>query len=393
LGHVNVRRIMAMARDGRIDGLSQVSASEVNGFECSYCIMGKGKRQPSPRSVIRATGPLAVVHIDLWGPTTVVSSGGAKYFLTCYDDFTRKINLTFLKAKSEAFVAMKQYIAKVDNVIKTIRSDNGGEFTSKQWEQHMLQQGIQHVKVPPDAHAQNGRVERVHLTVLDDVRTLLLNSGLPVKYWAEAANYAACTRNHTPSDNKQTPLDLWTGSNTTVDHLYTFGCKLFFRDHRQTSKLQPRDKEERLLGYVDGSHTHRRLDNTSSRVIATRDVVFASEPDFANATLQDVEFGLCKTQKLRFASVPDMLDDTEEQPSVANPPVQEKVQARNDIPRRSVRLEDQRLQDAPQLQPEMQQDNDVASDTSDESDDPLLLQPHGNICAMLAPAGNINATT
>jgi hypothetical protein len=46
LGHVNVRRIMAMARDGRIDGLSQVSVSEVNEFEFSYCIMGKGKRLP-----------------------------------------------------------------------------------------------------------------------------------------------------------------------------------------------------------------------------------------------------------------------------------------------------------------------------------------------------------
>jgi hypothetical protein len=75
LGHVNVRRIMAMARDGRTDGLSQVSASEVNEFECSYCIMGKGKRLPSPRSDIRATKPLAVIHIDLWGSATIVSSG------------------------------------------------------------------------------------------------------------------------------------------------------------------------------------------------------------------------------------------------------------------------------------------------------------------------------
>jgi transposase InsO family protein len=126
------------------------------------------------------------------GPATVVSSGGAKYFLTCYDDFTRKINLTFLKAKSEAFIAMTHYIAKVECQpsckVQTIRSDNGGEFTSKQWEQHMLQHGIQHIRVPPDAHAQNGRVERVHLTILNDVRTILLNSGLPAKYWAEAAN-------------------------------------------------------------------------------------------------------------------------------------------------------------------------------------------------------------
>jgi hypothetical protein len=118
-----------------------------------------------------------------------------------------------------------------------------------------------------------------------------------------------------------------------------------------------------------------------------------------NQTLQaqhcNVEFGLCKTQTLRFATVPDAVEaseGTEEQPPVDGQPVQEEIQAQHDIPRRSARLEDRRSQNAPQLQPELQQDNDAVSDFSDESDDPLLLQPYGNICAMLAHAGNINAT-
>jgi hypothetical protein len=98
---------------------------------------------------------------------------------------------------------------------------------------------------------------------------------------------------------------------------------------------------------------------------------------------------------LRFATVPDAVNVTEyveEQPAVNGQPVQEELQARHDIPRRSARLEDQRLQNAPQLQPELPRDNDAVSNMSDESDDPLLLHPHGNICAMLAHAGNINAT-
>jgi hypothetical protein len=186
LGHVNVRRVMMMGRDGRIDGLSQVSAKEVNEFECAFCIRGKGKRLPSPRSDVCSSTPLALVHIDLWGPATTTSTGGSRYFLTCYDDFTHRIDLSFLKLKSEAFVAMTNYIAKVERQlackVKMIRSDNGGEFTSKQWENYMVANGMVHVKVAPDAHAQNGRVERVHLTILDDVRTLLLQSGLSPSY-------------------------------------------------------------------------------------------------------------------------------------------------------------------------------------------------------------------
>ncbi len=62
----------------------------------------------------------------------------------------------------------------------------------------MLAKGIEHIKVPPDAHTQNGRVERVHLTILNGVRTVLTHSGLGPEFWAEAANYIAYTRNRTP---------------------------------------------------------------------------------------------------------------------------------------------------------------------------------------------------
>ena len=65
LGHVNVRRIMMMGREGRMDGLSQVSAKEVNELECAFCIRGKGMQLPSPRSNVRSTTPLALVHIEL----------------------------------------------------------------------------------------------------------------------------------------------------------------------------------------------------------------------------------------------------------------------------------------------------------------------------------------
>jgi transposase InsO family protein len=122
--------------------------------------MGKGTRLPSPPAEdICATTPGELIHIDLWGPATVTSIGGARYFLTCYDDYSRKVRLSFLKQKSDAFTAIKAYIALVERQlgtkVKTLRSDNGGEFTSKEWDSYMHQLGIQHIRVPPDAHAQN----------------------------------------------------------------------------------------------------------------------------------------------------------------------------------------------------------------------------------------------
>ena len=70
---------------------------------------GKGKRLPAPPTKLRQSQPLATVHIDIWGPARLQLLGGAAYFLTCYDDFTRKICLHFLKQKAEALAGTQQY--------------------------------------------------------------------------------------------------------------------------------------------------------------------------------------------------------------------------------------------------------------------------------------------
>jgi transposase InsO family protein len=251
--------------------------------------MGKGTRLPSPPAEdIRAAKPGELIHIDLWGPATVTSLGGARYFLTCYDDYSRKVHLSFLKQKSDAFSAIKSYIALVERQlgtkVKTLRSDNGGEFTSKEWDTYMRQLGIQHIRVPPDAHAQNGRVERVHLTVLNLVRTYLIDTGLPQSFWAEGASYAAYTRNRTPCGPQSAiPDDKWFGKSKRHDHLHAFGSTAYFRDHRQISKLSPRYRKGLLLGYQEGTHNYRIWDG--NKVIITRDVIFPiiSVDDFHNS--------------------------------------------------------------------------------------------------------------
>jgi transposase InsO family protein len=217
LGHLSARAVMRLYRAGRIDGLDAITSQDVSKFKCESCIMGKGTRLPSPPAEdIRATKPGELIHIDLWGPAAVTSIGGAGYFLTCYDDYCRKVLLSFLKQKSDAFTAIKSHIAPVERQlgtkVKTLRSDNGGEFTSKEWDNYMRQLGIQHIRVPPDAHAQNGRVERVHLTILNLVRTYLIDIGLPQPLWAECATYAAYSCNRTPCGPQSAiPDDKWFG--------------------------------------------------------------------------------------------------------------------------------------------------------------------------------------
>ena len=62
------------------------------------------------------------------------------------DDYTRMIAVFFLKNKSKDFENFKIYKEMVENEmdskIKCLRSDNGGEFTSKEFMDYCSMHGI-----------------------------------------------------------------------------------------------------------------------------------------------------------------------------------------------------------------------------------------------------------
>lgn len=255
LGHLNWLDVWRLAKGGRLgEEWKYIVPVKTMNTICEPCILGKGVRLPSPPSALRAAEPNEIVHIDLWGPARVDSIGGSRYILTCYDDYSHRIQLYYLKSKNEALPFFRQYLALVENqcstTVKLVRSDNGGEFTSRQFVELLQERGIVAAPIPPAAHAQNGRVERVHLTILNLVRTVLIDSGLSSSFWSEAANYAAYVRNRVPkAGTMSTPQELWTGRPCTLTQLRPFGSLVYVRDHVNTNKLAPRYFKAMLMGY------------------------------------------------------------------------------------------------------------------------------------------------
>ena len=74
---------------------------------------------------------LELVHTDLWGPSSVASLGGSRYYITFIDDSSRKVWVYFLKNKSDIFETFKKWKAMVETEtglkIKCLRTNNGGE--------------------------------------------------------------------------------------------------------------------------------------------------------------------------------------------------------------------------------------------------------------------------
>lgn len=62
--------------------------------------------------------------------------GGSLYYVTFIDDFSRKTWIYLLKTKDEVFDKFQEFKAEVENLtgkkVKILRSDNGGEYTSKE---------------------------------------------------------------------------------------------------------------------------------------------------------------------------------------------------------------------------------------------------------------------
>jgi len=252
-----------------------VSGKDVNDFICNSCILGKGKRLPAPSIPIdnRSQQPLSIVHIDLWGPATTPSIGGCRYFITCYDDCTRKIHLSFLKQKSDAFTAMMMQELSVNSLARSNPSDQIMAVNSTR--QHgtptcnlaALNTSKFHLQ-----HMQNGRVERVHLTILNGRS----NRAGTLRSWRTVLGRSCklhCIYSQPNALRTSVPDDSWQNKESRLDHLQPFGCQVFYRDHRNP-KLAPRYKEGLLMGFVDNTHNYRIWDTKSNSVITSRDVVF-----------------------------------------------------------------------------------------------------------------------
>ena len=135
---------------------------------CEKCVERKMSRKTF-KSVgeIRLTRRLQRVHSDVCGPMPTGSIGGRRYFVTFRDDYyTRCCKVYFMRNKWEVFDKFKEFESCTTNecgfLIGTLRSDNGGEYLSKEFESYLKSRGIHHELSAPYSPAQNGVAERIN---------------------------------------------------------------------------------------------------------------------------------------------------------------------------------------------------------------------------------------
>lgn len=277
LGHTNTEYLKMLLAKNMVRGLEKLEG-EIK--VCDSCVRGKMTRCSYENTYSEtAQEPLEVLHVDLCGPFRISSLNGKKYMMVVVDQFSRRYFVEFLRTKDEASRTLQNLIRRRENElnakVKRIRSDNGLEFINAELKQYFNEKGIKHEKTTFFTPRSNGMAERANRTLLDKARTLLIDSQLPLHFWAEAVATAEYVHNITPSKNRKnkTPMELWSSRKPSVRHLKPFGCAAYYRIHKR-HKLEAKAKKGVFIGYSRERKAYRIFDMEENKVHETSDVIF-----------------------------------------------------------------------------------------------------------------------
>ncbi|GJU36115.1 ribonuclease H-like domain-containing protein [Tanacetum coccineum] len=182
------------------------------------------------KTVSSISHSLQLLHMDLFGPTSVRSLNHKTYCLVITDDFSRFSWVFFLRTKDETSAILKDFIRQIENQlnqkVKTIRSDNGTEFKNRDVIEFCGLKGIKREYSNARTPQQNGVAERKNRTLIEAARTMLADSFLPNTFWAEAVSTTCYVLNRvlvTKPHNK-TPYELLMGKIPIISYIRPFGC-------------------------------------------------------------------------------------------------------------------------------------------------------------------------
>ncbi|KAI3729290.1 hypothetical protein L6452_17943 [Arctium lappa] len=150
--HMNFKTMNKLVKNNLVRGLpSKVFSCDDHCFACL-----KGKQQKTShktKEINTISSCLQLLHMDLFGPTNVMSIGKKSYCLVIVDDYSRFTWVYFLRTKDET------------------------------------KKGIERQYSAPRTPQQNGVAERRNKTLIEAARSLLVDSKLPITFWAESKAY------------------------------------------------------------------------------------------------------------------------------------------------------------------------------------------------------------
>jgi hypothetical protein len=192
---------------------------------------------------------------------------------------------------------------EMDSRIKCLRSDNGGEFTSKEFMDYCNNHGIKRQFFVTRTPQQNGVVERKNRTVQEMGRTMIMDSKLTDIFWTQAVHTTVHIQNRVILRNNtdKTPYELWKGKPTNVKHFRVFGSKCYIkREDGRMGKFDSRVDKGILVGYSSTRKAYKCYNLRLNKVVES-----------INITID--ETGRPKSKKEENKSMEQLFEEEEEE--------------------------------------------------------------------------------
>nr|GEY46019.1 putative ribonuclease H-like domain-containing protein [Tanacetum cinerariifolium] len=220
MGHVNYKNMNRLAKRNLVRGLPYKLFK--NDHTCVTCC--KDKQHKASYKAIDVVSlisePLQLLHMDLFGPTSIRSIDHKYYCLVITDDYSRFCWVFFLEHKYETYPILKDFINLVENQlnkkVKAIRCDNGTEF-------------------------KNALI--IELCGSKEIKRKYSNARTHSKI------RVSITRPH-----NKTPYALLTGNIPSVSHFKPFGCHVtILNTSNHLGKFDGKADEGYIVGYFANS--------------------------------------------------------------------------------------------------------------------------------------------
>ena len=118
-----------------VEGLLEIQ--EKHQGACKGCVKGKNTKKTFPSNERKEKEILEIIHSDVCSPMSSNSLSGYVHYVSFIDDFSRNTWIYFMKNKDEEFRKFKEFKTLIENhtknKIKTLRLENGREFTSNEF--------------------------------------------------------------------------------------------------------------------------------------------------------------------------------------------------------------------------------------------------------------------
>jgi len=261
---------------------------------CISCFEGKETKNPNYKNNNRAEKPFQLIHMDLIGPINVESRNGNKYILVIVDDFSRYLWTLYLKNKSETWKKYREFIINIkkhyNEEIYIVHSDNGTEFTYKNFEIINKIEGINHIYSIPYTPQMNGRVERVNRCLMQITRCLLFSSKLNLYFWEDAMSYATLLSNiQIHITTKEIPYNLINKKEYNNNKIRIWGCKTKFLKLNDTilNKLDTRTTDGYCIGMDKNNFGYKLI--TKDGYVTIRKEAYFQEEDIINNNNESID--------------------------------------------------------------------------------------------------------